>query len=294
MEYEIISILADKGAIGTIISAVKSIQFKNPDLQIGAPRYGQLSNKMIISYKVPKNQYKEIVSIFSMRDIPIITRDEEVLNIINSNKKLTSITFGPAVSESDQKVKKPAMSVTELEEFAKRGNYQEILKVSKDIINYGNDMVERARTVLTATVQVAMNSAYQNGINFQSKVDESIDALLKIASDQNLKTMNKTDLMRQAGFYAIEICQTHTKYIDRLIPICNNNAIPNIVNLMSAVKFSAVVFADTLKFADDLDIAVRNMNNKWLVIAADVSGGELSTDDKKNLDSLLEYIQIHR
>ncbi len=299
MEYETISILAEKGETGTIISTVKGIQFKNPDLSIGSPRYGQLSNRMIISYRVPKNQHKQIVSLFTMRDLKIITRDEDVLNIISNTRKTIiaeNISSGQTqpLSENDSKIKKPTMGIVELEDFAKRGNYQEIIKISKDIINYGTDMVDRAKNVLSEAVKVSITNAYNSGMMYPSKVDESVDLLLKIASDVNLKSMNKMDILRQAGMLSIDICVKHIKYIDKLISICNFNSIPHIINLKAAVKFSEVVFENKEQFKDDLDIAVRDLNNKWIAICNDVAGRELSAEEVTALNKLLDYVQLKR
>lgn len=298
MEYEIISVLADKGSVGTITSSVKSIQFKNPLLNIGPPKYGQLSNKVIISYKVPKSQYKEIVSAFSMRDIKIITRDEDALNIINAKKRELDDRIETAGSqvpiENDNKFKRTIIKVSDLDEFAKKGNYNEILKVSKDINNYGTEAAERAKTLFPESVLAAMNSAYQGGMAYQSKVEDSVDILLKIASDQNLKAMNKLDIMKSAGFYAVELCVKHIKYVDKLITICNNNSIPHIINLKAAVKFSEVAFENETQFKDDLDIAVRDLNNKWLYICSDIAGHELSQTERDDLDKLLDYVQSKR
>jgi len=299
MEYEIISILADKASIGTITSTVKSIQFKNPILNIGSPRYGQLSNKMIISYKVPKNQYMDIVKAFAMRDIKIITRDEDALNIINSRRsvfddKTDSSSIPLPADSNDNKFKKTIIKGSELEEIAKKGNYQEVLRVSKDINNYGTDVVEKARLLFPESVLAAVNSAYTGGMAYQSKVDDSVELLIRIASDQNLKSMNKLDIMKSSGLYAVELCIKHLKYIDKLIAICNNNSIPHIINLKAAVKFSEVVFENAEQFKDDLDIAVRDLNNKWLYICNDIAGHELSEGEKADFNKLLDYVQSKR
>jgi hypothetical protein len=295
MEFEVISILADKRDIGGIVSTIKTIQFKNPNLSIGTPKYGQLSNKMIISYKVPKEQHKEIVGLFLGRSIKIISRNDDVVNLMSSSRRGGDDSFSQANAPGNEiRMKKPTLTKAEVEENAQKGNYPEVLRVLKETINYTPDVVERAKALLPEAISRGIKGAYNNGVAFQSKAEESVDALVKIASDSALKSLNRLDDMREAGFCAIELCARHVKHIDKLINICNNNTVPHIVNLKSAVKFSEVVFSDETKFRDDLDIAVRDLNNRWMDIAVDIAGRELNEEENELLNRLLGHIRSKR
>jgi len=298
MDLETISLLTDQKGSTAAVSAVKTIQFQNPDLEIGSPRYGQLSDKVIISYKVPQNQLRTIVSLFAKKNLQIMTKDEELLRIINSNKVgNTSALGGPNMTGDDAgglKLRKEKASLGDLEDNAEKGNYGEIIKVLKDSVNYESDVINKAKRLLESAVNTAIEMAYDNASKYQSKVSESVETLVAIASDKELKVFGKVDLMKKAGLRAIEICSDKTKHIDELIPLCNSNSTPPIINLKATAVFADAVFSDEEKFAADLSIAVRNLNTKWLQITFDIAGHELAQNEKSGFNKLLDYINKNR
>jgi hypothetical protein len=289
MEYEIISILTNKAGLADILNLVKSIQEKNPELGIGTPRYGQLSDKMIVSYRVPKPQAKRIAELFSFKNIQMTGKDENILSIINSVKNAQQGSKIPGVEG-----RRVAIGAGELDELVKKGYYQEVLKISKDISSFGHEISNQAKALLTDAIQAAIDVAHHNGFSFQSKAEDSIDNLAKIACDQNLKNLNKADLMRLAGTEAINLCIKYPKHLDKLILICNNSGMPQFINLKAAAVFSEIVFGDEVKYKIDIAIAVRDLNTKWLAIAYDMAGQLLNSNENEAFKKLTSFINRNR
>jgi hypothetical protein len=296
MDYEMIRILANKNSISNIVSTIKTIQFERPDLKIGTPSYGELSDKTILSFKVPKEQYSQIITVFSRKGVPVSTKDGAPKESLQSKygNVTASKLFGNTAKPPENKTKKAALKPSDLDEIAEKGNYQEIMRIIKDINVANEEVIEHAKNLLPDAVNRAISRAFHHGISFQSKVEESLEILTNIASDANLIQLRKTELMKQAGEKAIELCSKYPKFVDMLIPLCNNNVIPKIINLKAAVKFGEITLNNSEKFADDLDIAVRNLNTKWLFIAFDVSGHELQYEESKTFNELQDYIKRNR
>ena len=297
MDNEVISILTTEKGLGELLKTVKSIQYKNQFLTIGSPNYGQLSDKMIVTYKVKKSDFKRVVELFTLNNIPISTKDEYTLSIINAIRKTSGSSSADPYGKSgqnDSSDRRGGVGEDELDSLVKAGNYQEIIKLSKDISNRGTDIAGKIKNALTEAVQNAINRAFEKGQSSQIRSEECIDELIKIASDQNLKNLNKIEMIKQAGNCVIDLCVQYPKHAEKLVAVGNINGIPPIVNLKAAAKFSEIVFADDKKFAEDIAIAVRSLNTKWLSIAADLAEHDLTVGERSDFNRLLLYIKKNR
>lgn len=295
LEHKIINILTTEERALDLLNIISLIQQTHSEFQIGIPRIGKLSNKLILSYKVNRDHFEDIVKLFAKYNVDIFTKDPKIIQLMNEPVKKPEILLNASDPVYEMiRVKKPLLSKSKLEELVKHGNYSELIKLSKDTLSYEAKYLEMAVEFIPAAVQIAVDNAYNAGLSNTLNVNHSITVLMEIASDKELSSLLKTEFMKLAGNYIIDLCEKNQFHIDRLLEVCNNNVIPRIINIKAAVKFSEIVFKEEGKYFASLSQAVKVLNVKWLDIGYEEIKFELNAKEDRAYKNLLEYVNTMR
>ena len=268
------------------------------DLSVTNFRYGKLGDEMVISFNVDDEHHRSIVGKLIINDLKLLQPDDQTLKIIEDAQVPTSMGFRLTKSMSWDELKEKASSsvgneASGLDEYISNGSYEKVIQILKDIKN-NSQTIERAKNGLPAAVAHAIEDNYQKGVNNKYEADKHIAALIKIASDDKLKSLRQFDSLKSAGLRAIELCEIHKENLDELIKICNNSSLVNSVNVLAAIVFARNTIRDIEGNKETLDYAAKNLNVRWLNIAFDIVEFEFGNSEKEYFTSLIEYVKANR
>ncbi len=296
MKFETISfVLEKKEEIDEVRQAL--VEFKNefPQAKLGKPKFGELSKKIIITFKVENGYASELIKIFTMHYIKVLTTTNEI------KKKVFEATssYVKALAKQDKgwdelKIEQPEMSVSELEVFARKGNYEEVIRIAGDLFHYGETIVEKARDVLDISLQKAIEKAVKDAEKSPELVGKSISELIKMASNRKVKSYDKINIMRQAGLSAVIIAKNNPKYHYELIKITNNTHLDNFINVSAFIALGEIVMPNPEKFSLELDSARKLLNLRWLEIAYDVAEKLLDSTQQKKFNEFMKFLKEKR
>lgn len=291
MVYESIRILAKKDEMKVIQGIFSKFESILPNMKVASKNVGEFSDRIVVSIKIDSANYEKLVEIFVLNGLKVVAPDDKTKILIDNIKKRLREGFVLDDYEDDKiKANVNPISDEQLEKLANDGDYEEIKRISKDIINFSENFVKKVGDLLEAAVHNAIEKAIVQASRGKESANHSIDSLLKISSDLSLRSFNKNDLRVIAGNHAIEIALQNVETINRLVEIANKNTIPNNINISAAVKFAEVVLVDEDFFADDIAYAIKHLNTKWLLIAYDVANKFVDSADKILFYKLIEYI----
>lgn len=297
MAYEKITIISDEKGIYNVKSVIEAFENFMHSVEISRPKYGKLSDFILVSFKVPMTSFPIVIEKLMLNDIRVLeTRNNK--NLVDTIKqKIYEQKKGEIKGKGWDDInlkKKENINVGDIEELAEQGKFDEVLKISKNMIKYGTAIVEKAKIVLADTAVAAIDNAREEAFEDEKKAKQSLKILLEIAADSTLKAMQKMDLVKQAGLTAVDICALYFDFIKELINISNHNKIHNYVNVKSAAKFSEIVFEDEEKYHDQLTMAIRNLNINWLTIAFDVVRDDLKEEEISQFKRITNFVKETR
>lgn len=294
MDFDVITAKADKNEIDRIKLIIEKLKEKNPSLVVTPLRFGKIGDDIIVTFKVNSLNHKKLVEKFVVNNVKLLPNDQKTQNIINTVKNdITSSAIKNNRGWDDVKEKNQSGDHKKLHEFINEGNYAEVIRIARTV-SLGKDAIEAAKNNIDVTIERAMNNAYNEGISKKYDVDKNIQRLVQIASDNNLKLMHKTDFMKQAGLYAVAICSHNKEYIGDLIKICNNLALHNLITIKAAIKFGETVMVDPETYKEDIQIAIRTLNTRWLQIAYNVVYNDIDEAEKILFNKLIDFINAQR
>jgi len=295
LEHKIINLLVTEERALDIINIVSLIQQTHSEFQIGIPRVGKLSNKIILSYRVNRSQFEDIVRLFTKYNIDIFTKDPKIIQITKEPIKRPEVQTAALDPIYEMiRVKKPLLSKSKLEEFVKNGKYIELIKISKDSLSYETKFIEMAVQLIPKAVQNLVETAYNDGLTNQANVNAAINTLIDVASDKELMALQKLEFMKLAGMNVIDLCEKNPAHLDRLLEVCNHAGMPRIVNIKATAKFSEIVFKDEGRYYGSLSNAVKMLNVKWLEISYEEIKYDLNAKEDKAYKNLIEYVNTMR
>lgn len=293
MDFETIVALADQKEIKVIKDIIKTLSEKIDHLVVTPLRIGKLGDETVVTFKVDKPHFKFLIEKMTFNNIRILSNDQKVRQVIDSAKAKPAPTV-PVESKGWDDIKERPRGLQEnLEDCIRDGNYEEVIKISRNIA-YGQEVVEKAKKSITETVNIAIEKNYNEAITRKYETGKCVERLIKIASDNNLKMLQKIDLIKQAGINAVDACAINPDYVGELIKMANNTSLHNLVNFKAAVKFAEVVLPEQEKFKQEIDIAVRNLNIRWLSLALDVVMNELESNEITLFENLVSFIKEKR
>lgn len=297
MALEKITVISDERNIYQVKNVLDAFNNALNSIEISRPKFGKLSDFILVTFKVPEDILKMVLEKLLLNDIRVLeTKKNQGLlhslqnHLYNEKKKKVK---GHGWNDIN-KAKKSNITLGDLELLSAQGKYEEVLKVSRDLIKYGTAMVEKAKIMLAETALIAIDLAQADGFASEEKAEKSLKILLGIAADNTLKSMQKMDIVKQAGLTAVDICAIYFEMIYELVKISNHNKLHNYVNVKSAAKFSEIVFADEEKYHDHLTDAIRNLNINWLMIAFDVVHSDLSSDEINQFNRITSFVKETR
>ncbi len=291
MSQKIIAKVSD-GEVKKLKNELKLLQEVKPDLSISAIRFGTLGDDNVISFNTEDENYPLIVDKMVQLGInlllPIVKQAGEKTAVVENN--INNKEASPDNSQRKQNKDNPASVI---DSAIKSGDYETLIKVSKDI-RFGHEQMKKAKDNLYDTVISEIDRVYSLGQKSRIQRVDCIERLIKIASDKDIKALHKIDALKAAGLAAVKLCTTSNDYMSYLIQLCNNNVVPNIINVNAAIALSGLVLPESGQSNEDLDYAIKYLNYKWLLIAYDIVINELSSKEKDRFIQLINAIKDKR
>lgn len=260
---------------------------------VSEPEYEPGTNfvKYVITVNNMSNYYI-IIETLAINGFTVESNDEKVNEIIESVKEKYREDLRK-YAESVEVVRKINKTHDSLDDLIDGGNYKELIKVSKDI-TYSTETLSKAKSGILLTVTNAIIKNVDEVAKYRFAIKKTIENLLKIASDTELKLYNCNMLMEQAGVIAIELSSKYEESVHYLIKISNLRNIDNLLNLKAASKFGEIVLSDPGKYENDIRIAVRELNTRWLDMAYDSAKHKLSEEENELLIKCVNMIKSRR
>lgn len=256
---------------------------------------GSLGDESIITFKVNKQFYATLVQKLAYNDLRLFRKDEEAKEIVDEiiRQKRKAVVL-PSSGWDAVRSKKKSISQEQLEEFAVDGNYNEVLNVIKDPVNHPAEIVNLAKKLLSDSIAISINRTYSDAIERKKEPQKQLKELLKIASDKKIKNAGKLKELKEAGFYAIELCLSETDLFPKLIDIANNSNLRSVINIKAAIEFADRIFNDQDRFADEIKLAVKKLNTRWLNIAIETAIKDFSGKEIERFNKLIRFIDEQR
>nr|HPN38720.1 hypothetical protein [Melioribacteraceae bacterium] len=195
--------------------------------------------------------------------------------------------------DKNKKISNEKVTLSLIDNLTKDGKYDELIKIIKDI-RYAGELAKYATDNLNTAVANLVKKCSITANTNRMDVEDKIKILIKIASDDKLKLLQKFDMMNDAGKKAIDICSSYKEIVDYLIQIANNNQIHNSLNMLAVLQFASIVMPEPEKFDIEINRAIRNLNLRYLDIAFDVVKDFLSLDQKEKYNNFSQFIKNKR
>lgn len=257
---------------------------------------GNESKSDFYVFTIEQDVLKEFVIKLSNANLKIVSQEEindKLRATIKSNAAYNSAT-DTDISPADLKA---AKSVKTIEDFIKDGEYKVLLDIVKDIRLEQNKR-NRAEGALPAAVKKAIEINYEEGLQSKRRAFISLEELVDIATNSQLKTLRLNHILENAGFRAIEICIHYKDFADELIKIANNIKMPNVISIKAVIKFAEITLNDNRNFKSDFEAdivyAIKNTNLRWLNIAFDSVENTLNEEEKKHVEKFMEFIKYKK
>jgi hypothetical protein len=288
MKLEKVVIKTDEKDLERVQKVIESIPQMNKSVMIGKIIYGRLGDNILLSFNTDSASFPFIFEKLIINNVKVIldSSTEKLRQTVTQKK-------GPVPYEGWDSLKKQAKPQESIEAIASSGNYQELFKIVKDIRN-DKSRIEEAQNAIPSAVSICIQNIYQNAKTQKSRIDDSVNKLLEISADQNLKNPAYIEHTKMAGILAIELWSLENENIYKLIQICNNNQIHKYVNIAAAIRFSKISLENPDANENNLEFAIKKLNLRWLNICFPIVEHEISETDKVHFNKLITYIESRR
>lgn len=272
-----------------IKNLLKSLKDSTKTMEINSFRYGTLGDDNLVSFNIDEDNLDLIVENLLSNGIKILQPDQE-------KRKSTKVTSNDLTAsqrynqDEDRKLAAKESPSLQLEVALKNGDYETVIKLSKDFRN-GFEVINKAKENIDTAILKSIDKAYNKGLKSRFEIDSSVDSLMRVASDKNLKAFNKIGVQKTAGLKSVSLCEGNIDQTNNLIRICNNSLIPSIICLKAAVAFAKIIEKYPQKAEEELTVASKNLNIRWLRIALDMTGPELPQNETDIILNLIEALQ---
>jgi hypothetical protein len=296
MQLETVSfVLERKEEIQEVRKALSEFKNDYPQVKLSKPKFGELSKKMILTFKVESSYVTPLITSFTSHYIKVLATTNKIKKRV---LEVTS-TFVETLAQHDKgwnelKIEQPKVTVSELDEYAKEGNYEQVVKIAGDLIHYGETIIEKAKDVLEISLQRAIERAIKEAESNPQKAGKSISDLIRIGSYPKLKKYNKIQLMITAGLAAVNLAKKFPKYYYELIKISNNAHLNHIVNVKAFVALGEIILSAPEKHSVELKAAVKMINIRWIEIANDVEYKSMTDSERKIFSEFLDLLKKER
>ncbi len=273
---------------------IEKLTSKLKDLEIGLFRFGRIGEEVLVSFSVNSKFYTLVIENLRRNDFNVLFIDEKATRAQKTIGLKRVMENTKPTTWSDLKNKtEPQQEDIPIEDLAKNGDYEGLIKIALDS-RQGLKKTEDAKNLLNSAVTVAIDSAYNNAIKNKREADNSLKSLLKIATNSNLKNLHKIDLVKKAGLLAIDLCQLYDTLVGDLISICTNNKVHNLVTIKAAIALSDRILIHQDSYVEEKELAIRNINIRWLYMAYDVVMKDITKDEMNSLNTLIQFVETAR
>ncbi|MBK8944200.1 MAG: hypothetical protein IPM32_02915 [Ignavibacteriae bacterium] len=287
----------DQSIIKSILDFLKD---KNKDFTAMKYKTGKIGEDVLVSFKVKKQFYAQVLEKFAYNDIPVIIKDQSVIDFIDEKKEHKKQKLR-ARGWKEIGVHIKQITFQELDQLISEGRIKEVAKEAKGGVGTNSEIVQKAKNSLTHTVDVAIENLIRYAEENPNKKQNAINELLDIATDSDLKLFQKRSEMIKAGEAAIAIAINNEELYDNLISIANNNKIENILNIKSTVYLSGLILSideSNQELESDKQVelpdVVKLLNTRWLKIAFETVQNKLTDEEKNNFNELISFIEQKR
>jgi hypothetical protein len=286
LKHIILKVRHDK--FQTLKNVIKEVKEQSPNVMVSPVKQGSIGDDIMASFSIDDSHYQIIMEKLDKNGIRQFGNKNEnkqtpLGNINNSQSGSTT----PIETKTTPKNDSPAAIL----EFAiKTGDYAKVIQLSKDYRS-GFEVLKKAKDSIDTTINNSIDNAYNAALKNKFDASNSLNALVKIASDKELKSLHKIDLTKSAGLKAVDLCARYTEHINILVQICNNNAIPQIVCMKAAIKLAYILSNENEQSDENLDYSVKYLNLRWLNIVFHTVNSEISEKEKGIFNALISGIK---
>jgi len=292
MEFEIVNILTDQKQVKIIKNIIGALIQKNPHLSVSPFKYGTIGDNVLISFRVDKEHHESLIEKLAASGIHTIKLDLKTKHPLDAAKSSANTETNNDKNYRNKSRSKLEEKMT-VDQLIAAGDYAEVIKIARSV-TLPKEEIDLAKVSIDSTIQTAINSAYTEAEIKKFDIPSNLEKLINIASDNTLKVMQKLDLIKQAGLFAIQICIHNGDYLSDLINICNNNKLSGIINVKAAISFyDNVILSDDL-YEEEILIARRRLNTRWLLIAVSSVEADLTDSEKESFYKLIDFISANR
>lgn len=299
-DIKTITILIKEKDLTIIKSILDFLKDKYKDFSAMKYKTGKIGEDVLVSFKVHKNYYPKVLEKFAYNDIPVIIKDQSVIDYIDEKKEHKRQKLR-ARGWKEIGIHIKQITFQELDILINEGRIKEVAKEAKGGVGTNSEIVQKAKNSLTHTVDVAIENLIRYAEENPTKKQNAINELLDIATDSDLKLFQKRMEMIKAGEAAIAIAINNEDLYDNLISIANNNKLENILNVKSTIYLSGIILSldennqelDSDKQVELPDV-VRLLNTRWLKIAFETIQNKLTEEEKNNFNELISFIEQKR
>lgn len=294
MKFEKITIKVEKDDEAKLHRFLLTLGDMRSSVNVRKSELGSDKYESVVTFNVESDKIDKFKDKLNRGAFNILTQgdiDNQIQSAIDNKKIMPGDLTGAGMSSAElQSLKKKRQT---LEDLIEEGNYNELLAISKDIRQEPNKK-SKAKAGVPRAVKIAIEYAHEKGLKGKSLAFRSLDELIKLAINPDLKQLGINDLLIKAGNNAIEICTTYDDFADDLVKIANNIKLHNSVNVKALIKFSQIVLSDPEKYALDIDFAIKNMNMRWLRIAFDAVVDSVTQEEKNDFNNIIDFIEEKR
>lgn len=289
---ESITLLVKEKDLTIINKILNFLSEKYSDFKVIKFKTGKIGEDFLISFKIKHKYYSEILEKFAYNDIQLIMRDKSSLQYIDKKKEQKRRKLR-AQGWSEIKKEKSSLTLNDLDKLANQGKLKEIAKEAKGVIGSKTEIVSKAQSLLTLTIENAIKNLIDYTFEKPGLRSDAIDELILIASDKDLKLFSKNAEMDKAAMASIELSVSHKNYYEKLIKIANNTKLSNIININAALALN-----DLFEYGEDnienFPNVVKNLNTRWLRIAFETAQFKLTDENQNKFKSFIKSIDDQR
>lgn len=295
MMFEKVVVKATGTEVTKLRELLRRLEDSISDLILGPLLIGELGEDFIISFNIDDKHYRMIIEKLTMNQLKVLTLDDKILDIINATPMNVNIeTRLKEIQERNQlKLSPDDILQQSLEGAIQSGEYEKVIQTALDIRNT-IEIIERAKNNISYSAFIAIEKAYHKALEKKYEVPKSFTRLIEISTDNKLKTLQFTELLKYSGARAVSISALHKEHFKKLIQLCNDSKLLNYVNIKAAVKFSEIALQNPEQYRSEIDLAIRELNIKWLQIVFDIASNEFSEEEQKQFNQLLDFIRTKR
>lgn len=292
-ELKSITSLIKEKDLEPIKAILNFLKEKFPHFSVKKFRTGKIGEDILVTFKVSSEFYPKVIEKFAYNNIPLIMKDKESEALVEEKKEQKRKSLR-AEGWSEISFSRNQISLAQLEKFAKNGKIKEVAKEAKGGIGSKIEIVNKAKSLLTKTINTAIDNLEKYAKEGVGKSQEAIDQLLLIATDKDLKLFQKYEEIKKAGFTAIDISLSHKKYNDNLIAIANNAKLNHLININAAIALAEIVLSETEEGIKLLPEVEKKLNTRWLRIAIESTKQKIDSDGVTIFNQLIEFVEEKR